>query len=271
VPVLDPLFPELPAQLNGLAVANRRKVDQPLERPLELDAHAVESGHRLEQLQLRATDGVASLLVPVTIFGPGRWPLGFVLGDARLVLELGQEGGKLRDLRDDPFDARQFPVRLVHGVRAEPLHGSTIAPMRSTLHRMEEVEARRLLAASKVAHLATVSAGGRPHVVPIVFALDGETLYFAIDAKPKKTTRLARLKNIAANPAVSVLVDHYEDNWTRLWWVRADGTAHIVTADDEAQRAIDLLAMRYQQYVTERPRGPVVAIHVDRLVGWTGA
>jgi PPOX class probable F420-dependent enzyme len=136
---------------------------------------------------------------------------------------------------------------------------------------MEEVEARRLLAASKVAHLATVSAGGRPHVVPIVFALDGETLYFAIDAKPKKTTRLARLKNIAANPAVSVLVDHYEDNWTRLWWVRADGTAHIVTADDEAQRAIDLLAMRYQQYVTERPRGPVVAIHVDRLVGWTGA
>jgi PPOX class probable F420-dependent enzyme len=136
---------------------------------------------------------------------------------------------------------------------------------------MEEVEARRLLAASKVAHLATVSAEGRPHVVPIVFALDGETLYFTIDAKPKKTTRLARLKNIAANPAVSVLVDHYEDDWTRLWWVRADGTAHIVTAGDEAERAIDLLANRYQQYVTERPRGPVVAIHVDRLVGWTGA
>ena len=136
---------------------------------------------------------------------------------------------------------------------------------------MEEAEARRRLAASKVAHLATVSAEGRPHIVPIVFALDGDTLYFAVDSKPKKTTSLARLKNIAANPAVSVLVDHFEDDWTRLWWVRADGTAHIVTAEDEAQRAIDLLAKRYQQYVTERPSGPVVAIHVDRLVGWAGA
>jgi PPOX class probable F420-dependent enzyme len=136
---------------------------------------------------------------------------------------------------------------------------------------MEEAEARRRLAVSKVAHLATVSAEGRPHIVPIVFALDGDTLYFAVDAKPKQTTRLARLKNIAANPAVSVLVDHYEDDWTRLWWVRADGNAHIVTDDAEAQRAIDLLAKRYQQHATDRPGGPVVAIHIDRLTGWTGA
>jgi PPOX class probable F420-dependent enzyme len=136
---------------------------------------------------------------------------------------------------------------------------------------MEEAEARRRLAASKVAHLGTVSAEGRPQVVPIVFALDGVTLYFAVDAKPKKTTRLARLKNIAANPAVSVLVDHYEDDWTRLWWVRADGTAHIVTDDAEAQRAIDLLTKRYEQHATQRPGGPVVAIHIDRLTGWSGA
>jgi PPOX class probable F420-dependent enzyme len=136
---------------------------------------------------------------------------------------------------------------------------------------MEEAEARRRLAGSKVAHLATVSAEGRPHVVPVVFVLDGDTLYFAVDAKPKKTTELARLKNIAANPAVSVLVDHYEDDWTRLWWVRADGTAHIVTDDIEAQRAIDLLAKRYEQHATDRPGGPVVAIRIDRLVGWTGA
>jgi PPOX class probable F420-dependent enzyme len=136
---------------------------------------------------------------------------------------------------------------------------------------MEEAEAWRRFASSKVAHLATVSAEGRPHVVPIVFALDGDTLYFAVDAKPKRTTSLARLKNIAANPAVSVLVDHYEDDWTKLWWVRADGTAHIITDDANAERAIDLLAKRYQQYVTERPRGPVVAIHIDRLTGWTGA
>jgi PPOX class probable F420-dependent enzyme len=143
--------------------------------------------------------------------------------------------------------------------------------MQSTIHRMEEADARRRLAGSKAAHLATVSAEGRPHVVPIVFALDGETLYFAVDAKPKKTANLVRLKNIAANPAVSVLVDHYEDDWTRLWWVRADGTAHIVTDNTEAQRALDSLATRYHQYVTERPGGRVVAIHIDRLTGWTGA
>jgi PPOX class probable F420-dependent enzyme len=142
--------------------------------------------------------------------------------------------------------------------------------MQSTLQRVEQAEARRRLAASKVAHLATVSAEGRPHIVPIVFALEGDTLYFAVDAKPKKTTRLARLKNIATNPAVSVLVDQYEDDWTRLWWVRVDGTAHIVTDDAEAQRAIDLLANRYEQDATDRPGGPVVAIHIDRLTGWTG-
>jgi PPOX class probable F420-dependent enzyme len=134
---------------------------------------------------------------------------------------------------------------------------------------MEEVDARRRFAGSKVAHLATVSAEGRPHVVPIVFALDGDTLYFAVDAKPKKTARLARLKNIAANPAVSVLVDHYEDDWTSLWWVRVDGIAHIVTDAADAERAIDLLAKRYQQYLAERPGGPVVAIHIDRLTGWS--
>jgi len=136
---------------------------------------------------------------------------------------------------------------------------------------MEEAEALRRLAGSKVAHLATVSAEGRPHIVPIVFALDGETLYFAVDAKPKKTTRLARLKNIEANPAVSVLIDHYEGDWTRLWWVRVDGTAHIVTGAAKAEQAIDLLAGRYQQYVAERPGGPVVAIHIDRVTGWSGA
>jgi PPOX class probable F420-dependent enzyme len=107
-------------------------------------------------------------------------------------------------------------------------------------------------------------------MVPIVFALDGDTLYFAVDAKPKRTANLKRLKNIAANPAVSVLADHYEDDWTKLWWVRADGTARVVTDDFEASRAIDLLARRYRQYLTRPPGGPVVAIHIDRLTGWTG-
>jgi PPOX class probable F420-dependent enzyme len=137
--------------------------------------------------------------------------------------------------------------------------------------RMEEDDARRRFAGSRAARLATVSDEGRPHVVPIVFALEGDTLYFAVDSKPKRTTNLKRLKNIAANPEVSVLADHYEDDWTKLWWVRADGTARVVTDDFEASRAIDLLASRYQQYVSQRPSGPVVAIHIDRLTGWTGA
>jgi PPOX class probable F420-dependent enzyme len=107
-------------------------------------------------------------------------------------------------------------------------------------------------------------------MVPIVFALDGDTLYFAVDAKPKRMTNLKRLKNIAANPAVSVLTDHYEDDWTRLWWVRADGTARVITDDAEARFAIDLLASRYPQYVAQRPGGPVVAIHIERVTGWSG-
>jgi PPOX class probable F420-dependent enzyme len=133
---------------------------------------------------------------------------------------------------------------------------------------MKSAEARRLLADSKVARLATVSGEGRPHIVPVVFAVDGDTLYFAVDAKPKTTTDLKRLKNIAANPAVSILADHYEDDWSKLWWVRADGTARVVTDIDEARRATDLLANRYPQF---RLAGPVVAVGIERLTGWSGA
>lgn len=106
-------------------------------------------------------------------------------------------------------------------------------------------------------------------MVPIVFALDGETLYFAVDSKPKTTANLKRLKNIAGNPAVSVLADQYDDDWARLWWVRADGTARIVVDEAESHRALNLLTRRYPQYETQRPGGPVVAIHIDRLTGWS--
>jgi PPOX class probable F420-dependent enzyme len=136
---------------------------------------------------------------------------------------------------------------------------------------MNSEDAMQRLAASKVAHLATVGEDGQPHIVPFAFALDGNTLYFAVDAKPKTTTNLKRLRNITANPAVSVLVDHYEDDWSKLWWVRADGTARVVADPAEAERATDLLANRYAQYRTARPPGPVVAIHIDRVTGWSGA
>ena len=107
--------------------------------------------------------------------------------------------------------------------------------------------------------------------MPFVFAIDGDTIYFAVDGKPKTTTNLKRLQNIRANPAVSILADHYDDDWSKLWWVRADGTARVVTDGAEAKRAIDLLENRYEQYRQARPGGPVVAIHIDRLTGWSGA
>jgi PPOX class probable F420-dependent enzyme len=136
---------------------------------------------------------------------------------------------------------------------------------------MESDEAKRHLAGSTVARLATVSGEGKPHIVPMVFALEGDIVYFAIDAKPKKSTNLKRLKNIAANPSVSVLADHYEDDWSNLWWVRADGTARVVTDDAEARHATDLLVNRYAPYRSNRPAGPVVAIQIDRLTGWSGS
>ena len=128
---------------------------------------------------------------------------------------------------------------------------------------------RKRVADAMVARLATVGAGGKPHVVPISYAVDGDTIYFAVDAKPKRTTDLQRLRNIAANPSVSVLVDHYEEDWTRLWWVRIDGTARLLPDGVQAVRATDLLAARYPQYQRDRPGGPVVAISIDRMSGWS--
>jgi PPOX class probable F420-dependent enzyme len=119
--------------------------------------------------------------------------------------------------------------------------------------------------------LATVSADGQPHIVPISFALDEETLYFAVDSKPKRTTNLKRVRNLAANPRVSVLVDHYEDDWNRLWWVRMDGDARVVTDDAEAQKAIQLLVARYSQYRANPPGGPVVAIAIGAMTGWSSS
>jgi PPOX class probable F420-dependent enzyme len=133
-------------------------------------------------------------------------------------------------------------------------------------------EARRRFAASPVARLATAGADLRPHVVPIVFALEGERILSAVDHKAKRSTALRRLRNIAENPSVSVLVDHYEDDWDRLWWVRADGVARVVPAGvEEARRAVALLAARYDAYVTRPPAGPFVVIEVRRWSSWSAA
>ena len=130
---------------------------------------------------------------------------------------------------------------------------------------------RRLVESARVAHLATVGEHGHPHIVPICFALDGDTLFFAVDSKPKRTRDLMRLRNIAAHASVAVLVDHYEDVWARLWWVRMDGTARILAAGPEQERALDLLAQRYPQYVRTRPAGPAVAMEIGGMTGWSAS
>ena len=131
-------------------------------------------------------------------------------------------------------------------------------------------ESRRRFVAARIARLATADAAGIPHVVPIVFAVDGDRVYSAVDAKPKRTQALRRLANIAVNPNVTVLVDHYADDWSTLWWARADGTARVVSPDSgDGQHAIALLAARYAQYDTDPPTGPVIVIDVKRWSGWS--
>jgi PPOX class probable F420-dependent enzyme len=133
-------------------------------------------------------------------------------------------------------------------------------------------EARRRFAAARVAHLATAAADNRPHVVPIAFALAGGTIYSAVDAKPKRGTALRRLANVAANHRVAVLVDHYDDDWTALWWVRADGDGRVLAVETvEGAEAVARLVDRYPQYRDQPPPGPVLAIDVDRWSDWSAA
>jgi PPOX class probable F420-dependent enzyme len=134
--------------------------------------------------------------------------------------------------------------------------------------RLPEGTARQRFGTRRVARLATVDARGHPHIVVTTFALSGTQVYLVVDEKPKSTRDLKRLRNIRANPAVSLLADHYDEDWTELWWVRADGRAEVVEAPELAVEAIDLLAERYPQYRASRPRGPVIAVTVDTWTGW---
>ncbi|MEZ5101673.1 MAG: TIGR03668 family PPOX class F420-dependent oxidoreductase [Thermoleophilia bacterium] len=137
---------------------------------------------------------------------------------------------------------------------------------------MTEAEMRELVAAARVARLATLTPSGRLHAVPICFALDGDLVYSAVDAKPKRTLELQRLANVAANPEAALLVDHYEDeDWTRLWWVRLRGPSRTVADPAERERALDLLAAKYRQYREARPPGEVLAIAVAEWRGWAAA
>jgi PPOX class probable F420-dependent enzyme len=125
------------------------------------------------------------------------------------------------------------------------------------------------LTAARVAKLATIDPDGRPHVVPIVFALAGDTIYSAVDAKPKRSRTLRRIENARARPDVTVLVDHYEDDWTKLWWIRLRGRARVLDGGAEADRALELLREQYPQYRDEPPGPPVLAIDVTEVREWS--
>lgn len=135
---------------------------------------------------------------------------------------------------------------------------------------MTAAEARARFLGARVARLATADRLGRPHVVPIAFAVDGDRIYSAVDAKPKRTVALRRLANLRENPAAAVLVDHYDDaDWGALWWARADGRGRVLAPEDtEARRAVELLRERYPR---QRAAGEVLAIDVGRWSGWAAA
>ncbi len=132
---------------------------------------------------------------------------------------------------------------------------------------MDAANCRSLFADSPVARLASVGSDG-PHLVPVVFAVTGENIVTAVDHKPKTTTRLQRLVNIERDPRVSLLADHYDADWNRLWWVRADGSAAVLHSGPEFERALDRLCDRYAQYRSRRPGGPVIDVAVRRWTGW---
>ncbi|MEU1385039.1 MULTISPECIES: TIGR03668 family PPOX class F420-dependent oxidoreductase [unclassified Nonomuraea] len=131
---------------------------------------------------------------------------------------------------------------------------------------MDAGRARSLFEGARVARLATADAAGVPRVVPVTFAVLGDDVVTAVDHKPKSTHDLARLRDIRANPRVSLLADHYEDDWARLWWARADGTATVREGGHDA--ALRALADKYDQYRRRPPEGPVIVVAVSRWSGW---
>ena len=133
--------------------------------------------------------------------------------------------------------------------------------------KLPEPTCRTRFASARVARLATVGADGLPHLVPVTFAVAGDEVFIAIDHKPKASVNLRRLQNIAANPAVALLVDEYDDaDWTQLWWVRADGTAEVLEVP-----VPEVLVAKYPQYTADPPQGPVIVVRVNRWSGWAFA
>jgi PPOX class probable F420-dependent enzyme len=132
-----------------------------------------------------------------------------------------------------------------------------------------EIEAmRRRVADARVGRLATVTPSGLPHIVPCCFVLDGDSVFSAVDHKPKSTFDLVRLDNLRSTGVASLLVDHYEEDWAKLWWVRIDGRGRVAEAGEDRERALGLLAAKYEQYRARIPAGPVVVIEITTWRAW---
>jgi PPOX class probable F420-dependent enzyme len=136
--------------------------------------------------------------------------------------------------------------------------------------RLPDAEARRRFSAARVAYLATVRGDARPHIVPIVFAMEGDVVYSIADPKPKRSRKLLRFRNITANPAVSLLVDEYDEDWRRLWWIRVDGVARVVSDGPARELTIDLLRAKYPQYASwTTPFGDAMVVTLERWSSWS--
>jgi PPOX class probable F420-dependent enzyme len=131
---------------------------------------------------------------------------------------------------------------------------------------LDEAEARRRFGDGRVARLATVDRHRRPRVVPCCFVLAGDVVYSAVDEKPKRSPDLARLRDMAENPDVTIVVDHYEEDWDEVWWARVRGRARM-TEDAEEARGAALLRAKYPQYEAHQ-LARVVAIDVTEVSGW---
>lgn len=129
-------------------------------------------------------------------------------------------------------------------------------------------EARARFGTARVGRLGTADLNGQPHLVPVTFVLVADRLAIAIDKKPKSTHNLKRLRNIADNSRVSVLVDHYDDDWSALWWVRIDGVARILEEQESRAPWIRALQDKYEQYLIDEPDGPVIEVTVAHWSSW---
>jgi PPOX class probable F420-dependent enzyme len=133
---------------------------------------------------------------------------------------------------------------------------------------MPNPDLARRVGGARVARLATIDPDGRPHLVPICFALEGDVLYSAVDQKPKRWRDLRRVRNVRERGWATVLVDHYEEDWSALWWVRIRGRARVLEDGEESRRALSVLAEKYPQYRRDPPAGPVLAMEVAEWREW---